>query len=273
MDGTPRHHLTLSRLVLALLLASAVARTQVRGDDPAIRERIEATRRVLREFTKDLPNFVCEQETRRFRGTGKVSEWRTLDRVTATMIYLRGEEHTTNIKIDGKPATGKGAFEKGVWGGGEYGPVQFHVLERATHARFTSMKNTTYAGRPALRFSYEVIDEASEWEIEFQGQRIKPAYHGRIWIDVATSRPLRIEMEAQGIHLLFPLKQVTKTVDYGLISVAGREVLLPVRSTNLVCHRVMAMCAQNETAFNNYRLFTADSVVTTTDSTVAFPPK
>lgn len=76
----------MSRLPVLLLLAIAIASAQARGYDPAIREPFEATRRVLREFTNDLPNFACEQQTRRFRGTGKVSDWRTLDRLTANMI-------------------------------------------------------------------------------------------------------------------------------------------------------------------------------------------
>jgi hypothetical protein len=260
--------MTSARLLPLLLVGSIAALAQ--RQDRSVPERIEETRRVLREFNNDLPNFTCEQLTRRFQGTNRLVDWRQLDQVTADMIYLRGEEHATNIRVNNQPA-GKGALKSGAWAGGDYGLVQFHVIARATHARFTSMKNTSYAGRPAVRFAYVVIKEASEWEIEYAGQRITPAYEGHIWIDAETSRPLRIEMQARGLPLSYPLKQAEKTVDYGVINVAGRDLLLPVSSTNSVCHRAFTACARNETEFHKYRQFTAESILTTTDSTLTFP--
>jgi hypothetical protein len=77
-------------------------------------------------------------------------------------------------------------------------------------------------------------------------------------------------MQARDIPLSYPLKQIERTVDYGMINVAGRDLLLPVRATNIVCHRTFTACARNETDFRNYKNFTAESVVTTTDSTVTF---
>ena len=255
--------------LLFVLLAGSIA-TVAQRQDRSLLDRIQETRRVLREFNNDLPNFTCEQLTRRFQGTNRLVDWRQLDKVTADMIYLRGEEYATNIRVNDQPA-GKGAFKSGAWAGGDYGLVQFHVLARATHARFTSMKNTSYAGRPTVRFAYIVIKEASEWDIEYAGQRITPAYEGHIWIDAETSRPLRIEMQARDLPLSYPLKQAEKTVDYGVVNVAGRDLLLPVSSSNSVCHRTFTLCARNETEFHKYRQFTAESVLTTTDSTLTFP--
>ena len=111
------------------------------------------------------------------------------------MIYLRGEEHMTNVRINNQPRD-QGAITRGAWSGGDFGLVQFHVFAKETHARFKFPKDTSYAGRPALRFEYWVIQESSEWEIEYAGQRLKPAYGGHVWIDSGTSRPLRIEMQA-----------------------------------------------------------------------------
>jgi hypothetical protein len=261
--------MTVARL-LHLLLSAGIAATAQRQDRSEL-ERIEETRRVLREFNNDLPNFTCEQLTRRFHGTGKVLDWRPLDQIAADMVYLHGEEYATNMRINNQPRD-QGAITKGAWSGGDFGLVQFHVFAKETHARFRFVKNTSHAGRPALRFAYTVIQEASEWEVEYAGERIKPAYEGHIWIDAETSRPLRIEMQARDIPVSYPLKLIERTVDYGVVNIAGRGLLLPVRATNIVCHRKFTACARNETDFRNYRQFTAESVVTTTDSTVTFEP-
>jgi hypothetical protein len=258
--------MTLARL-LHLLLAAGISATAQRQDSSGL-ERIEETRRVLREFNNELPNFICEQVTRRFQGTGKVLDW-LIDRITADMIYLRGEEYTTNMRINNQPRD-QGAITTGTWAGGDFGLVQFHVFAKETHARFKFPKNTSYGGRPALRFEYWVIQEASEWEIEYAGQRLKPAYGGHVWVDAETSRPLRIEMKARDVPLSYPLKEIEKSVDYGVVNIAGRDLVLPVRATNLICHRTLTRCARNETEFHKYRQFTAESVVTTTDSAVTF---
>ena len=259
--------MTSARLLHLFLSASIAAVAQ--HEDRSGLQRIEETRRVLREFNNELPNFTCQQVTRRFQGTGKITEWRPLDRITADMLYLRGEEHATNVRINDQPKD-QGTIKSGAWSGGDFGLVQFHVFAKETHARFKFPRNTLYDGRPALRFEYWVIQEASEWEIEYAGQRLKPAYGGHLWIDAETSRPLRIEMQARDIPLSYPLKQIERTVDYGMINVAGRDLLLPVRATNLLCHRTFTACARNETDFRNYKHFSAESVVTTTDSTVSF---
>jgi hypothetical protein len=256
----------LARL-LQLLLAAGISATAQRPD-PSGLEHIEKTRRVLREFNNELPNFICEQVTRRFQGRGKVLDW-LIDRITADMIYLRGEEHTTNVRINNQPVD-QGTIARGTWAGGDFALVQLHVFAKETHARFKFPKSVSYAGRLALRFEYWVIQEASEWEIDYEGERLKPEYGGHVWIDAETSRPLRIEMKARNIPLGYPLKEIEKSVDYGVVNIAGRNLVLPVRATNMVCHRTLTRCARNETEFHKYRQFTAESIVTTTDSTVTF---
>jgi hypothetical protein len=73
-------------------------------------------------------------------------------------------------------------------------------------------------------------------------------------------------MKARNIPLGYPLKEIEKSVDYGVVNIAGRDLVLPVRATNMVCHGTLTRCARNETEFHKYRQFTAESVVTTTDS-------
>jgi hypothetical protein len=196
-------------------------------------------------------------------------QWRLLDRITADVIYFQGEEHATNIRINDKQPS-RTAVTSGAWSGGEYGLIQLHVLTDASPARMKFEKNTVHAKRPALRFAYSVAQESSQWEIEFEGYKMKPAYQGRIWIDAQTSRPLRIEMRPSNIPVGYPLKVVETTVDYDMAVVAGRDLLLPARAENLVCLQKVTVCFRNETEFRNYKQFTADSFVTTTDSTVTF---
>jgi hypothetical protein len=77
-------------------------------------------------------------------------------------------------------------------------------------------------------------------------------------------------MLAREIPDTYPLNVIEMTVDYGMVRVADRDLLMPVRAENLSCLKNSLTCTRNETEFRNYRKFTAESNVTTTDSTITF---
>ena len=109
------------------------------------------------------------------------------------------------------------------------------------------------------------------------GQSVLPAYKGSVWIDKKTWRILRIEMQARNVPEEFPLDTIEWVVDYSFVRIGGAEFLLPVHAENLSCWRGTTRCARNALDFRNYRKFTSESQITTTDSTITFdaeePPK
>jgi hypothetical protein len=109
------------------------------------------------------------------------------------------------------------------------------------------------------------------------GQSVLPAYKGSVWIDKKTARILRIEMQARKIPEAFPLDTVEWVVDYSFVRIGDGEFLLPVHAENLSCWRGTSRCARNAIDFRNYRRFTSESQITTTDSTINYdaeePPK
>jgi hypothetical protein len=68
------------------------------------------------------------------------------------------------------------------------------------------------------------------------------------------------------------------TVDYGPVRIGDKVYILPTRAQNLACFTESSECTMNETEFRNYRKFSAESSISTTESTVTFdgdnkPPK
>ena len=101
-------------------------------------------------------------------------------------------------------------------------------------------------------------------------RNIAPAYRGSVWIDKKTWSVLRIEMQARDVPVEFPLDIIELAVDYAFVRIGGAEFLLPVRAENLSCWRNGGSCVRNEINFRNYRKFTSESQITTTDSTITF---
>ncbi|MCP5114017.1 MAG: hypothetical protein GY953_24550, partial [bacterium] len=137
-------------------------------------------------------------------------------------------------------------------------------------AKFTYARESGIAGVKAKVYKYSISQEASDWKVDFEGTFIRPAFRGAVWIDPETYRVMRLEREARKLPEDYPMNVVEMTVDYGPVTIAGDEYLLVVKAENLACQRDSWRCARNQIEFRNYRQFTTESSVSTTESTVTF---
>jgi len=87
-------------------------------------------------FTAGLPNFLVEQATTRYQGSGG-SSWRAIDVVTADVASVNGKEDYRNIRINGRPTSGK-VEDTGSWSTGEFTVTLEDILSYATAAAFTA---------------------------------------------------------------------------------------------------------------------------------------
>jgi hypothetical protein len=231
---------------------------------------VEQAREVAWEFSRDLPDYTCEQWTWRYNGNKRPIQWKRRDRVFADVVYSGGKEYYVNVKVNNKPLKRGSPFDSGTWSTGEYGTILLDVLSHTTNAKFVFEKETQFGSSRSLLFSYTVEKNNSHWRVEFEGYGIKPAYQGQVWIDPATHRVQRVEMQTRELPGDYPLNLAEMTVDYGLVRVAGRELVMPIRAENLACRRGMLSCTRNETEFRNYRKFTAKSSVMSAESTIQY---
>ncbi|MEX2262180.1 MAG: hypothetical protein WD696_09525 [Bryobacteraceae bacterium] len=238
--------------------------------EPGTDNFIEQARLHALTFTEELPNFLCEQLTWRFSSESRIPSWKTRDRVMAEVVYENGKESYRNIRLNGKPLR-KGTPEStGSWSTGEFGTVQIDILSPSTNAYFTFIRVSDASGRPARLYEYTVEQPNSHWRVDYGGHIIYPAYGGNIWIDVETGRVLRVEMQARDVPESYPMNVIEMTVDYGFVRISGKTHLLPVKAENLSCQRGTYYCSRNEIEFKNYRKFTAESTISTTDSSISF---
>ena len=114
---------------------------------------------------------------------------------------------------------------------------------------------------PARVYDFEVRQENSHWNIQSDFQKITPGYTGSVWIEPASGRVLRMEMQAVDLPPEFPMDQVETAVDYAFLPIGAAAVLLPVHAENLGCQRGTDYCSRNVIDFRNYRKYVADSTV------------
>jgi hypothetical protein len=179
------------------------------------------------------------------------------------VLYTDGREDYRNIQINGKKTVKKIEETGGAWSTGEFGTVLVDLFSPATNASFHYRRDSRAGGIMAKMYDFEVAREGSHWSIHASSQTYNPAYVGSVWIDPATSRVLRIEMEAKGMPGEFPLDHVESATDYQYIRLGdAKQYLLPVHAETLSCQRGTAYCSRNVIDFRNYHKYTGESSIT-----------
>lgn len=231
----------------------------VRQQDPLIRKAADAAL----DFTATLPNYVCQEVIARFQSQTTPASWQALDVVTSEVVYENGKEDYRNLAIDGKPV--KKPIEElgGAWSTGEFGTILISLFSPVTAAEFHYQKDSRVAGVGAKQYSFTVARENSVWNVRFGSQSYRPGYSGAVWIDPATSRVLRIEMEARSFPDTFETDHVESATDYQYIRLGGTEqYLLPVHAETLSCQRGTSNCSRNTIDFRNYHKYEGKSTIT-----------
>lgn len=246
------------------------AKTEQPQMEPYTDPFIEEARAATEGFTETLPNFIVEQITWRTISESRPAKWRALDRVEAEVVYEDGKESYRNIRVGGKPLKKGSPEETGTWSAGEFNTIQLGILHPGTQADFRSRGPTRINAKDAKLYSYSVEQPNSRWTVRFDGVTILPAYRGRLWFHTESKRILRIEMEAIQIPEDYPMDKIETAVDYEFVKIGPNQYLLPVKSDVLACQRGSTICSHNEINFRNYRRFTAESTISTTDSTISF---
>ena len=245
----------------------------LRGDeDPVVRRPVgdpliaKATEAAL-DFTEGLPNYVCQELMARYQSTTRPANWQALDVVGAAVVYEEGKEDYRDVTINGKPLKKGMTQVDGAWSTGEFGTILIQLLSPATAAQFRYRRDERAGGVMAKVYDYSVKRENSNWQVTMGSQTYRPAYKGSIWIDPATARVLRIEMQAVGFPEDFPTDDVESAMDYQYTRLGDtRQYLLPVHAETLSCQRGSDFCSHNVIDFRNYHKYSGESNITFGDT-------
>ncbi len=240
--------------------------------DPVLRRAADAAA----EYIGELPDYVCQEVISRFApvpssdavlvpgtaatvGSGRM---RRTDVVTADVVYERGKEDYRNVTVNGAPTTKLLEEVDGAWSKGEFGTGLIDLFNPATAARFHFEKTERMGGTDTRRYTFEVTQENSHWEISADSRKSVPAYKGTVWIEPAGGRVLRIDKTTAGLPDRFPMDTVRSKVEYGYVRLGdSKPYLLPVRAEVQACQLSRRTCYQNVIQFRNYRKFESESQI------------
>ncbi len=223
---------------------------------------VEQARESAKTLVLQLPNFLCNEEVRRYRNWPKHKQWQFEDTLSAELLYSRktGEDYR-NIRVNGEPTKKQWLELGGDVSTGEFGSLLQGVLAKRV-AVFRFEEDETLNGTPARRYSFRVPHGESDWTIMSEYQFIVPAYSGRIWFDRDSNAILRVERHAEDIPAAFPISSVDTEVNFGSVHLGPSETyVLPVHAETRACFREKQECSRKTIDFRDYKKFTGESKI------------
>lgn len=220
---------------------------------------IEATREYAQSYTKQLPNFLCVEVTRRYYDPSGSDSWGLLDTITSKLTYFDQQEKYDVINVTNHPDDVPLDRLGGVISRGEFGSQMKEIFEPHSHTSFQWARWATLRGRLHYVFAYQVPQEYSEYSMEAEGHmRIVPGYKGEIFVDKDTGVISRITLEPVNIPASFPVTYAKTTLDYDLAPIGDNMYMLPLRvrliSTSPM-ERYPHLSFRNDKEFRLYQKF------------------
>lgn len=215
---------------------------------------------------RKLTNIICDRETKRYWTTrswvdvgadDETNNHQRSDVVTVNVTYRDGGESYSNVRIDGKPFSGKVSELSGSWSHGEFATLLAAVFAPSSEAQFHYSKEEKLRSIPALMFQFKVAAQNNRlYFLQSRNEIWFPEYGGRIWVDARTSSLLRMELETAYMPD-YPIRLTKDEIDYSNLRLGdGTSMVLPTNSKVLICGR-RDNCARSVIKFTNWHKFRA----------------
>jgi hypothetical protein len=222
---------------------------------------IKNLREYANNYTKQLPDFICAQVTRRYIDPSGLEFWQRMDMVTTRLTFFEQKEDYKVVMVNSTPTDIDYDRLGGATSAGEFGSMMREVFEDSTRAEFRWSRWATLRGRRNHVVEYRVAQPNSKWRISWQRTKeYVPGYRGLIYADNDTGMVTRITLTAEGIPPSFPIQEASTVLDYDFVKISDIEFLLPLKS--VVRMREGRLLIKNETEFRMYRKFGAEAVIT-----------
>ena len=225
------------------------------------RKIIEQVREYALGYSKNLPNFICTQVTRRFVDPSGLEFFQRLDVITARLSYFEQREDYKVVLVNNRMVDVSYDNLGGATSSGEFGSMLKEIFEPESRTRFRWERWATLRGRRMHVFAYNVLKAYSKWSISYEKRlQIVPGYRGLMYVDRDTMAVMRITLEAEDIPPSFPIQEARTMLDYDFSKIGDNEYVLPLMAVMRM--REGKVMVKNEVEFRLYRKFSADAAIT-----------
>jgi hypothetical protein len=256
--------------LLCLTLAAALGRAQ----GPPAAEVQQSVLRTVTEFAHDyqerIPNFTCVRTTQHLYAPSATKQWRTEAKTAYELSYYEHEEHYRLLMVDDIPSKKvptRSKAEGWVEMNGNFGWILKQLFDPKVHPHFQWHGWDDVHGKRAMVFSYRVAlaesqavsTTCSSWLIFDRCKELNYAFHGLLFVDAESRDILRIADIPEGLPASYI--QGNTSVDFGRVTVAGSDYLLPIADQIETFSGKILF--RNDSTYTDYRRFASESTMKT----------
>jgi hypothetical protein len=249
----------LAATCLALPLCAQIERPPATNQQESMLARI--TEHSLHSQDQ-LPDFICTQLTTRSEDKSGKGRWKKVDTLEVEFSFIERHPRWKLIKVNER--TTHRTYDQLQNGFLSDAILQFFSLPDSifgeqVRTQFAWNRWDTIDGRRMEVFSLRVLARYSQLAFSNNyGSRVV-GFHGLMYADPATQTVMRLELMLD-LPSDFPTRDCSLDVDYGTVTIAEHQFLLPVKATARL--RSPAGMAKNETQVVRYQKYAADASVT-----------
>ena len=265
---------------LALLAGGAWGQSP---PDPDQQQRIlDTVTGFARGYLERLPDFTCIRTTQHFLAKAANKIWNPQVKVAQELSYYQHEEHYQIVAVDDIPKKKVSVWtQAGGWveTNGNFGALMSLIFDPKVAPHFESQGRSYLHGRPVYVFAYHVSladsiaasAKCTSWIAFTTCKTVKYGFHGLLFVDSESLDILRLTQVPEGLPASYA--QGNESVEYGRVTVAGNEYLLPIADEFETT--IGKTLFRNQSTYSSYKKFVAESTLSTTvvDAPAAAPAK
>ena len=204
-----------------------------------VKEILEKTRTNTLTAVEEMPDFTVKQLVSRSYAYAGTNNYRSLDRLVVAVNYRSsGQEEykllSRNGVLENNPTSKQSYSEAGGTSStGEFVTVLAKIFKPESDTKFETIDTDTIRNRPTIIFSYSIVRDKAKQQITASGafdDSVITGMEGKIWIDRADFRVLRVESTATEIPESFRIRSANRTIDYDWVTISDEKFLLPLLS-------------------------------------------
>ena len=232
---------------------------------------IDDVRQYALNYSKNLPDFICTQVTRRYaaRKPGTLHggsadsdpSWQSLDTLQIRLSYFQQKEDYKVILVNNSLVNKDYSEVGGSKSFGDFGSMMREIFEPYSEARFEWDHWGTLRGHRVMAFAYHIAQARSQYRITVEEGNLSvvTAYHGLVEVDPDSHAVMRVTTEAEDVPGGFPVRSVKDVLDYDYTDLAGHTFLLPLKAR--VDAAFSDVLQRIDEEFRLYRKYSAESEI------------
>jgi hypothetical protein len=267
---------------VCLALAAGRAGGQPAPDADQQQRILETVTGFARSYLERLPDFTCIRTTQHFLAKGANKTWNPQVKVAQELSYYQHAEHYQVVAVDDVPKKKVSVWmQAGGWveTNGNFGALMSLIFDPNVAPHFESQGRSALHGKPVYAFAYHVSladsiaasAKCTSWIAFTTCKTIKYGFHGFLFVDAESLDIVRLTQVPEDLPASYA--QGNESVDYGRVTVAGNEYLLPIADEFETT--IGKTLFRNQSTYSSYKKFVAESTVSTTvvDAPEAAPAK